>query len=307
LKLFNEVSFARLFKGPKFKVSNTVSKTTLFVLLCTVIAVFGCRGHQEDGVLVAVSVNPLVSMASAVGGDRVEVVRLVPPGASPHTYELMPSQVAMIGRADLVVLVGLGFEFWAEDLLSATRSGNGERLVIHLSDTVEPIDANPHIWLDPVSAVSQVELIRDALVELDPGGAPVYAENAAIFVGELQDLDRELANEIGTWSQRSFIAFHPAWIYFATRYGLVQAAVVEETPGREPSPAELAGIIDTARRIGARAVFAEPQLPPGIAETLAEESGATVLFLDPLGGSTAPSDYLGLIRYNVRTMAEAMK
>jgi ABC-type Zn uptake system ZnuABC Zn-binding protein ZnuA len=145
------------------------------------------------------------------------------------------------------------------------------------------------------------------LVELDPGGAPVYAENAAIFVGELQDLDRELANEIGTWSQRSFIAFHPAWIYFATRYGLVQAAVVEETPGREPSPAELAGIIDTARRIGARAVFAEPQLPPGIAETLAEESGATVLFLDPLGGSTAPSDYLGLIRYNVRTMAEAMK
>ncbi len=282
-------------------------KTTLFVLLSTLSVVLGCRGNQKDGVLVAVSINPLVSLASAVGGDRVEVARLVPPGASPHTYEPTPSQVVMIGRADLVVLVGLGFEFWAEDLLSATRPGNGERLVVYLSETVEPIDGNPHIWLDPVSAISQVELIRDALVEVDPEGASVYAENAARYISELQDLDRELVSEIGTWSQRSFVAFHPAWVYFARRYGLVQAAVVEETPGREPSPAELAGIIDTARRIGARAVFAEPQLPPGVAETLAEESGARVLFLDPLGGSEAPSDYLELIRYNVRTMAEAMK
>jgi zinc transport system substrate-binding protein len=307
LNLFNEVSFARLFNGPKFKVSNTLPKPTLFVLLSTLSVVLGCKGNQENRVLVAVSINPLVSLASAVGGDRVEVVRLVPPGASPHTYEPTPSQVVMIGRADLVVLVGLGFEFWAEDLLSATRPSDGERLVVHLSETVEPIDGNPHVWLDPVSAVSQVELIRDALVEVDPERGAIYTENAARFIGELQDLDQELVREIATWSQHSFVAFHPAWVYFARRYGLVQAAVVEETPGREPSPAELAGIIDTARRIGARAVFAEPQLPPGIAETLAEESGATVLFLDPLGGGNAPSDYLGLIRYNVRTMAEAMK
>jgi zinc transport system substrate-binding protein len=163
------------------------------------------------------------------------------------------------------------------------------------------------VWLNPLNAVSQVELIRDALMEADPQQAAAYNERTAQTVENLQALDREIEEEIEGWSQKTFIAFHPAWVYFAERYGLQQAAAVEETPGHEASVHEMTEIIEEARRIGARAIFAEPQLPAGEAETIAEESGAQVLVLDPLGGTAAPDDYIGLIRYNVQTMAQGMK
>jgi zinc transport system substrate-binding protein len=282
-------------------------KTVLLILVLgvTFSSCDSGKPPENEKILVAVSINPLVSLVQGVVEDQVEVVRLVPPGASPHTYEPAPSQVALIGRADVLVLIGMGLEFWAGDLVSA--ADNPDLLVVDTSRNVEPIEHNHHIWLDPLNAISQVELIRDALVEVDPEHANTYEENASRYIEELRALDEEVTQEIESWSLKAFIAFHPAWVYFAKRYGLEQAAAVEETPGHEPSAHELADIIEAARRLGVRAIFAEPQLPAGEAETIAEESGAQVLFLDPLGGTEAPDDYVELIRYNVQTMAKAMK
>jgi zinc transport system substrate-binding protein len=103
------------------------------------------------------------------------------------------------------------------------------------------------------------------------------------------------------------IAFHPAWAYFAKRYGLVQVAVIERRPGREPSPAEVAGMIRTAKQIGATAIFAEPQFSPKVAQTIAEESGAQVLFLDPLGSTPERLDYVMLMRYNAAQMKSTLR
>jgi zinc transport system substrate-binding protein len=284
-------------------------KNSLILLaLLLVLVSSGCSRSappEEKSLVVAVSINPLASLARHVGGDRVDILRLVPPGASPHTFEPAPSQVARMGDADVFFLIGLGLEFWADDLVSAVDKP--ELVVVRTSQGIEPIEHNHHVWLDPTHAISQVELIRDTLKNVDPDGAEEYESNASRFIDELRNLDREIRAEIDQWSQKSFIAFHPAWVYFARRYGLTQAAVVEETPGHEPSAHELTHVIETAKRLGARAVFAEPQLPPAEAETIAEESGAKVLFLDPLGGTKAPDDYIGLIRYNVETMAGAMR
>ena len=166
---------------------------------------------------------------------------------------------------------------------------------------------NPHIWLDPQNAIVQVSHIRDALIRADPAHADNYRANAERYVNELRTLDQEIADEVATWSKREFIAFHPAWVYFARRYGLKQAAVIEVTPGREPSPAEVARIIETAKRIGAKAIFAEPQFSTKAAQTLAEETGTRVLFLDPLGSSLDDSGYLNLMRHNVAQMANALR
>jgi zinc transport system substrate-binding protein len=280
---------------------------SFLLLLCAVFA--GCRStpSSEEGgkPVVAASINPLASLTRGVCGDAADVICLVPPGASPHTYEPTPSQVAEMGLARVLVLVGLGLEFWADDLVSA--ADNPDLVVVDSSKNVEPIDRNPHVWLDPLNAVLQVELIRDALSKVDPDRAETYRANTASLVDELRALDQEIEKEVQGWSQKSFVAFHPAWVYFARRYGLEQAGVIEETPGHEPSPAEVADIIETVRRIGARAIFAEPQLPPGVAATIAEETGAKIVFLDPLGGTQATNNYLRLIRYNVEAMAEAMK
>lgn len=266
----------------------------------------------SDRVLVAASIAPLADFARQVGCDYVQVITLVPPGASPHTYELTPSQVEQVARARLLVLNGAGLEYWADKLIQS--ADNPDLIVIDTSQGIEIIDrtdngagGNPHLWLDPQNAVIQVEHIRDALVQADPAHAKDYQANADKYTYELRTLHREIAEKAATWSNRQFIAFHPAWIYFARRYGLEQAAVVERSPGREPSPAEMVQIVETARRIEAKAIFAEPQFSAKAAETIAEESGVQVLFLDPLGSSLDDPSYLNLMRCNVGQMARALR
>ena len=282
------------------------------------IAVAACAGGAEpsptaDGrILVAASITPLADFARQIGGDHVEVITLVPSGASPHTYELTPSQVEQVAKARLLVLNGIGLEYWADKLIQSADNPN--LIVVDTSQGVEVLaetagepGGNPHIWLDPENAIVQVGHIRDALIRADPTHADDYRASAERYIAELQALDQEIADEVATWSNRQFIAFHPAWVYFARRYGLVQAAVIEESPGREPSPADVARIVETARRIGAKAIFAEPQFSPKAAQTIAEESGAHVLFLDPLGSSLDDRSYLNLMRYNVAQMAKSLR
>ena len=282
------------------------------------LAVAACAGGAGPSptaggrLLVAASIAPLADFARQVGGDHVQVITLVPPGASPHTYELTPSQVQQVARARLLVLNGVGLEYWADKLIEGADNPN--LIVVDTSQGIEVLagaagehGGNPHLWLDPENAIVQVNHIRDALVQADPAHADDYRANAERYIGELRALDREIASEVATWSSRQFIAFHPAWVYFARRYGLVQAAVIEESPGREPSPANVARIVKTAKRIGAKAIFAEPQFSPKAAQVIAEESGAQVLFLDPLGSNLDNPSYLSLMRYNVAQMAKALR
>jgi zinc transport system substrate-binding protein len=261
-------------------------------------------------VLVAASIAPLADFVRQVGGDRVDVFTLVPPGASPHTYELAPRQVVRVAKARLLVLNGVGLEYWANKLVAA--AGNPALQVVDTSQGISLLDlgprgANPHVWLDVRQAILQVQHVSDALIKADPGHAAEYEANTATYRKQLERLDAEIAAEVAAWTHHEFIAFHPAWIYFARRYGLEQAAVIEKSPGREPSPAEIAGIVRTARRIGARAIFAEPQFSPKAAATIAEECGARVVFLDPLGGSSHSQTYVDLMRYNVTQMASALR
>lgn len=292
--------------------------TVLFTPILVIFLLGGCGGTPGPGavkVKVAVSIAPLADLAQQVGGEHVRATTLVPPAASPHTYEPTPAQAKQVAEADILVLIGLGFEFWAEDVIES--AANPDLIVVRTSEGVEVIHAeheheghevgNPHVWLDPRNAMVQVRHIREALIEADPAHKAEYEANAEAYLAQLEALDEEIAAQVAAWSHREFIAFHPSWAYFAQRYGLVEAAVVERTPGREPSPAELTEIIETARRIGARAIFAEPQFSPKAAETIAAESGAQVLFLNPLGGAEGPATYLEMMRYNVAQMEKALK
>ncbi len=292
-------------------------RVALAVVLFLAMSLAACSGTRRarpeagDRMLVVASINPLADFARQIGGDRVQVETMVPPGASPHTYEPKPSQLRDLSRAKVLVLVGLGFEFWADKAISA--SGNPGLIVVRTSDGLEILQqgegggGNPHVWLDPIDAIHQVELIRDAFIRADPAGKEVYTANADEYIGRLRALDEEIRKEVSGFSTRKFIAFHPAWAYFARRYGLEQVAVIERTPGREPSPAEIAKIVQAAREAGVKAIFAEPQFSPKAAKVIAQECGAQVLFLDPVGGVKGRETYIELMRYNLAQMAKAMK
>ena len=288
---------------------------------------------------VVASIFPIADMARQVGGDDVQVSTVVPAGASPHTFEMKPSLVKAFGEAKVFLMIGAGLEFWADQLIQS--SGRNLKPVVlsdgmtlirsadpHHADTVKKAPpaskrsghtghahalgfhtGNPHIWLDPHLAKTMVTRIQEALSIADPAHDFEYENRAKAYLGRLDALDRMIADTVVQFKGREVISFHASWDYFAARYGLILAGVIEKTPGRNPTPREIAGIVSSIKSYQIRAVFAEPQFSPKVADVIAREAGVKVLILDPLGGETLAGrdTYIGLMTYNLQIMKEAMQ
>lgn len=285
-------------------------------MIAIAVSLVGCGrpGKQtSEKMLVVASIAPLADFAREVGGDLVRVEVLVPPGASSHTYQLTPEQMSLISNASVLVLNGIDLEYWADKAIAA--ADNPKLIVIRTGEGLPTISSddehdhsgkNPHVWLDPVYAVHQVAVIREAFIKADPSHRKEYIANANAYIAKLKQLDGDIRKRVKTFSSKRFIAFHPAWVYFAKEYGLDQAAVIESSPGREPSPAEIRDIVDTARKLKVKAIFAEPQFSPKAAQVVADEVGAKVLYLDPQG--KPPSyDYIETMHKNLDEISKALK
>ncbi len=256
------------------------------------------------------SIAPLAYFARRVGGDRVEVQMLIPPGSNPHTFEPKPADLESLSKAKLLVLNGISLEYWADAMVNAAHNLNLKVIVTAdglpiLRGDEHGETGNPHVWLDPINAVHQVGKIRDALIEVDPDGSDLYRANANKLIEDLNALDAEIRAAVATFPSKSFAAQHATWDYFAKRYRLHEAAVIETTPGMEPSPRDIAGIVETIRRDHIGAVFAEPELSPKAAQAVASEAGIKLLVLNPLG-LPPDYDYLKTMRYNLALMKKGL-
>jgi len=308
---------------PSFGLGRRLSVTACTALvIVVVVALFGgiaCERQTSSGKLTVVAtIFPLADFVKNVAGDKVEVVTLLKPGDSPHTYAERPSYSKAVARAKLLVVNGAGLDFWVENLKAAasdnmvvvdTSAVLAEEGLLLTGDEHDDGGTNPHFWLDPVLAQKQVEAIAAALVAADPDNKDFYLENAADYIAQLQSLDEEIKSITQLFSSREFITFHPAWTYFAKRYGLVEAAVIAEAPGKEPTIEDIMRIVDKVRNLKVKAIFAEPQFSTKAADTIAADSGAEVLLLDPIGGPklAGKDSYISLMRYNVGQMGEAMQ
>ena len=286
--------------------------------------------------LVAATIVPLGDFCQRLGGDLVQVQVLIPPGASPHVFEPAPSVMASASRARVFVYIGAGLEPWATKLLRSR--GNSGQVVVeaaqglqllretrhhgheepgtkpaasHHEKEVSPEHhqgGNPHIWLDPVLVQDICRKIAEALIQADPDHRARYEANLEEYLAALEALHQEIQQRARAWTLRDFVSFHPSFSYFARRYNLHEAGVIEEAPGREPTPRQLQALVAAVRRAGIRVVFAEPQFNPRVAEVIAQEAGVKVLMLDPMGGAPPyGSDYLQLMRYNLAALDEALR
>jgi ABC-type Zn uptake system ZnuABC Zn-binding protein ZnuA len=289
-------------------------------------AVEPARALAQPPIPVAASILPLGDFVRQVGGERVQVTLLVRPGGNPHAFSLKPSQVAALQGSRLIVLNGLGLEFWADRVVASLdnrrirvlRLGEGLGLqpdpnaVARAEEDHEgeedhdegPI--NPHVWLDPVLAMGMVRQIQDALEQIDPAHAAEYRGRAERFGAELESLDAEYRSRLGPLPQRTFIAFHAGYDHLAARYGLQQMAVLKGSGQAEPSPARVAEVIRTARRLRVKAIFAEPQFPERAARLIAEEAGIVLARLDPTGQRESDT-YLAVMRENLRQLEAALR
>lgn len=294
-------------------------KTLLLRLLFSFICPLIFTGISYAGKInVVVSIYPLKDIVKQAGGDMVDVDFIVPPGASPHTFEPTPSDMLKMHRARMFVIIGAGLEFWADRAVKA--AGRRDLKVIALSEGMPLIYgghshgesrgvADPHIWLDPLLTRDMADRIAFALIELDGANGSYYRKRAEVFKRQLYELHMRIMKAVSRFRTREYVTFHPAWNYFSRRYGLKVIGVIEESPGKEASPRHIVGLINEIRKTGARVVFAEPQFNPKMADVIAKEAGARVLMLDPLGGPDLKGrdTYIGLMLYNLSILEQAMR
>jgi zinc transport system substrate-binding protein len=245
------------------------------------------------------SFYPLAYAAEEVGDHGVDVENLTPAGAEPHDLEVSPQDVAAIRDADLVLLLGDGFQPQLED---AAGSGNN---VLRLLDTPGlrlHTDGDPHVWLDPLRYAKIVERIGQALHE--PAAA-------ARLQARLRALDGEYSAGLAHCERREIVTSHEAFGYLAERYGLEQIAITGLSPEVEPEPAQLQHLVELVRERDVTTIYFETLVSPRIAETVARETGAKTAVLNPIEGLTKNEvsqgdDYFSLMRENLRTLREGL-
>ncbi len=282
-----------------------MQKLIVTILILVFLACSDQGGQTNEGRLsVLVSVVPQKYFVEKIAGDLVEVTVLIPPGASPTTYEVSPSDMRSINRADVWFTIGLQRETtWIPEFSSlnpllqiVSTIDNVNRLPIgrysipgghteHDNSGHNHGGIDPHVWLSPEMVNLQSQVICENLIELDPVNSDIYSENLILFLEEISNLQDSIHSSIDSFHGESFLVFHPAWGYFADEFDLIQVPI--EISGSEPSPSELAQLIDYGKSSFIKVVFVSPQFSESSAETIADELNASVVFIDPLAQNWA--------------------
>ncbi len=273
--------------------------------------------HAADPALrVVTSIPPLAMIVSDLGGRRVAVRSILPPGADPHTFEPKPSDALAITQADVIVVLGSPIDSWIGKAIGPSSgaavvrldAGEGDVAADDHHDHAGHHD-DPHVWLDPLWVRDHaVRPLQRALADADPAGAAQYGEAARRVSEAMTDLDDDIRSAFAGAVTRSFLAWHPAWDRFAERYGLHSIGSVGEVAGREPSVRAMIDAIRAARAAGVRAVLVEPQVEARQARVLADELGVAVVLVDPLGDPTSleRSTYRLMMLFNANAFARAL-
>jgi len=283
------------------------------------LALTGCREEMSQDAqraLYVATIPPLAAMLSEVVGERGDVTCLLSPGASPHTYEPKPSDIKMVEKATGFFFAQKSLDGWALSFQQANRieafelvpeDMRREMTVSHHHNGHHSGDSpDGHFWTSPLTVKAALPELVDELARLDPAGAALYKANAESFAAELDVLHCEVADMLRPFAGEYLLLVHPSFLYFMADYGLELGGVVEPSPGKEPTPKSMLGLIEIARERDIEAIFTEPQLPEEPVQVLAEETGLPVYVLDPLGGAPGRATYEELILYNAETIVKAL-
>lgn len=294
----------------------------------------------EDGtpkLKVVASFYPMYEFAKQVGQDKIDIQLLVPAGVEPHDWEPTPRDMAALQRANVFVYNGAGFEHWVGKALQNMQNQNPSLIAVETSSGLELVEAieehehgnaageataetaqvhvgekDPHVWLDPVAAQHQVNMIKEALIKADPVNQSYYTANAAQYNAKLAALDQEYKTGLANTRQRKFITSHAAFGYLAKRYNLEQIAIVGLAPHAEPMPERMKSLVDEAQQHHIKYIFFETLASPKVAEIIAQAVGAGTLVLNPLEGLTPEDisqgkDYIALMKENLANLQLALE
>lgn len=270
----------------------------------------GKSGANTDGQLnVIATIYPIYDVAKRVGGDKVHLTMLVPPGSEPHDWEPTVDNLKTIGTGKLLLYNGLGLEptekILAPDILQQVKP-------IEMAKTLEltVLGEDPHIWLDPVNVAKEAKYLAQVFGEADPANKSYYEKNAAIYADELMKLNSEYEAWRRTANTQTLIVTHEAYGYLANRYKLEQKGIMGISPGGEPTPDTMASIANFVKENHIKAIFSEELINRKLADAIAKETGAQVYTLNPVEGLTEEEmkngeTYLSLMQENLGVLKKA--
>jgi len=276
--------------------------------------------------MIVTTVAPITSLvANIAAGSGTVIQGIVPEGTNSHTYEPPPSVAATLEDADIVFINGLNLEEPTKTLAQANAQDGS--VICELGTATLPTDQwiydfsfprdggkpNPHVWTNPLMAKDYAALIRDSLVSADPVHSDIYESNYQALAIKIDALDQAIITATATIesSQRLLLTYHDAYAYFARTYGWTVIGAIQLSSFEEPTPREVADLIDQVKDAGVPAIFGSEVFPSSVLEQIGNEAGVRyvdVLRDDDLIG--APGDpehsWLALMRFDYLTMVESL-
>ncbi len=267
-------------------------------------------------VIVHAAFYPLEFLAKTIGGDQIQVISLTVPGAEPHDMELTPVQVAELEKTSLALFID-GFMPAVDQAIEASVPDRA----LDLGTTVTLLEGeahsdeeavtqddhgayDPHIWLDPASMILMAKAVSERLISIDPARTAFYTANTAALVAELEALDQEFTTGLANCAQKEIVTSHESFGYLANAYGFKQHGIAGLSPDTEPSPARLVEISEMVKAEGITTIYYETLVSPAIAQTVANETGATTAVLDPIEGlATGSTDtFITVMQANLQAL-----
>lgn len=256
--------------------------------------------------------HPVYAIVKEIVGESADMIRLLPPGASPHVYEPKPNDAKEASYSAILFYVSDNLDGWTNKLKAKQKialldlvENNNLRYFIKMDGSNAGID--PHFWTDPLVVKQIAPKLAEIIIQKDPANKKAYQDNLAKFISNLDKLNSEIAQIVAPIKGKDVFLHHPSFIYFCYRYGLNYAGAIEEYPGKEPTPKTIAMLAKKVKASGAKSVFNEPQLSIKSINAIAKASGAKVELLDPNGGENGRFTYFELMRFNAFQLVNSLK
>ncbi len=318
------------------KKSNKLFGGLTVAVLTAGMMLSGCTGKVKESdtgkLKVMASFYPVYDFAVKIGGDKAEVTDMVPAGTEPHDWEPATRDIADLEQADIFIYSGAGMEHWVKDVLASldnqklisVEASNGITLNPgHGHEAGQEKEAaskeehdhgeyDPHVWLSPVNAKKEMENIKNAFVEADPGNKEYYEANYKTYAERFDQLDQSYKDTLSSLPNHVVVVSHEAFGYLCNAYGLTQMGIEGLSPDSEPDPARMAEVIDFVKKNQVKTIFFEELVSPKVAETIAKETGAVTQVLNPIEGLgdeeiKAGDDYFSVMEKNLEVLKEALE
>ena len=273
----------------------------LFIAVTLIAAIPAHAGPVK----IAAALPDIGSIASYIGGDKVEVFSIGKNNSNPHAVEVIPSYMIKVSRAAIYLKVGLALDQWSDAIIDGSR--NSRLLTVDCSNGITPLqkptgkvdasmgdihpDGNPHYWLDPANGIIIANNVTAALKKADPSNSQYYDKNYERFKEEAGKHITDWKSRLAKISGQKVITYHSSWIYFTTAFNLAIAGTVEPLPGIPPTAKHLAELVEIIKRDAISILLQESYFPDDAPKFLARQTGIKIFKFSPSCADVKPDSY----------------